>query len=188
MEFHMINITYAALHMHAQTEKTTFSCKDDRTLKKHTWRWTHYAIFHKFFFIFSSFLSAIVSISLSMISNVFYSPFEKYGKTTKAHLFLWFSSLHKFLDAIASQEIPSIQVTYSLTHSLTDSQSANNLPGQGSRPFRQSKDVKKGYIVIIITAIMAIKVRMATAAIMAITDNRAITASTSIRANYDQYN
>ena len=23
MEFHMINITYAALHMHAQTEKTT---------------------------------------------------------------------------------------------------------------------------------------------------------------------
>ena len=29
MEFHMINITYAALHMRAQTEKTTFSCKDD---------------------------------------------------------------------------------------------------------------------------------------------------------------
>ena len=25
----MINITYAALHMRAQTEKTTFSCKDD---------------------------------------------------------------------------------------------------------------------------------------------------------------
>ena len=94
-----------------------------------------------------------------------------------------------FLDALASQEIPYIQVTYSLTHSLTDSQSANNLPGQGSRPFRQSKDVKKGYIVIIaITAIMAIKVRMATAAITAITDNRAITASTGIRANYDQYN
>ena len=29
MEFHMINITYAALHMRAQTEKMTFSCKDD---------------------------------------------------------------------------------------------------------------------------------------------------------------
>ena len=29
MEFHMINITYAALHMRAQTEKTKFSCKDD---------------------------------------------------------------------------------------------------------------------------------------------------------------
>ena len=29
MEFHMINITYAALHMRAQTEKTTFLCKDD---------------------------------------------------------------------------------------------------------------------------------------------------------------
>ena len=28
IEFHMINIIYAALPMHAQTEKTTFSCKD----------------------------------------------------------------------------------------------------------------------------------------------------------------
>ena len=41
MEFHMINITYAALHMCAQTEKTTFSCKDDCTLTKHTGRWTY---------------------------------------------------------------------------------------------------------------------------------------------------
>ena len=29
MEFHMIDIIYAALPMGAQTEKTTFSCKDD---------------------------------------------------------------------------------------------------------------------------------------------------------------
>ena len=29
MEFHMIDITYAAMHIRAQTEKTTFSCKDD---------------------------------------------------------------------------------------------------------------------------------------------------------------
>ena len=29
MEFHMIDIIYAALSMCAQTEKTTFSCKDD---------------------------------------------------------------------------------------------------------------------------------------------------------------
>ena len=29
MEFHMINIKYAALYMRAQTEKTTFTCKDD---------------------------------------------------------------------------------------------------------------------------------------------------------------
>ena len=36
MEFHMINITYAALHVHAETEKKTFSCKDDCTLTKHT--------------------------------------------------------------------------------------------------------------------------------------------------------
>ena len=44
MEFHMINITYAALHVRAETEKTTFSCKDDCTLKKHTRRWTYYAL------------------------------------------------------------------------------------------------------------------------------------------------
>ena len=37
----MINITYAALHMREQTEKTTFSCKDDCTLTKHTRRWTY---------------------------------------------------------------------------------------------------------------------------------------------------
>ena len=29
MKFHMIDITYVALHMRAQTKKTTFSCKDD---------------------------------------------------------------------------------------------------------------------------------------------------------------
>ena len=29
MEFHRINIIYAALPLRAQTEKTTFSCKDD---------------------------------------------------------------------------------------------------------------------------------------------------------------
>ena len=41
MEFHMMNITYAALHMCTQTEKITFSCKDDCILTKHTWRWTY---------------------------------------------------------------------------------------------------------------------------------------------------
>ena len=29
MEFHMINMIYAALPMREQTENTTFSCKDD---------------------------------------------------------------------------------------------------------------------------------------------------------------
>ena len=43
MEFHMIYIAYAALHMRALTEKTTFSCKDDCTLTKHTGRWTYSA-------------------------------------------------------------------------------------------------------------------------------------------------
>ena len=37
----MMNIIYAALSLCAQTEKTTFSCKDDCTLTKHTWRWTY---------------------------------------------------------------------------------------------------------------------------------------------------
>ena len=49
MEFHMINITYAALHMRAQTKKTTFSCKDDCTLTKHTRRWTYSAL--RYFFV-----------------------------------------------------------------------------------------------------------------------------------------
>ena len=43
-EFHMINITYAALYMRAQVEKTTFSCKDDITLTKRTLRWTYSAL------------------------------------------------------------------------------------------------------------------------------------------------
>ena len=38
-----MNIIYAALCMSAQTEKTTFSCKDDCTLTKHTGRWTYSA-------------------------------------------------------------------------------------------------------------------------------------------------
>ena len=43
MKFHMINITYAAMHVRAETEKTTFPCKDDFTLTKHTRRWTYSA-------------------------------------------------------------------------------------------------------------------------------------------------
>ena len=43
MEFHMINIIYAALSIRAQTEKTTFSCKDDCTLMKTTRGWKYYA-------------------------------------------------------------------------------------------------------------------------------------------------
>ena len=82
-----------------------------------------------------------------------------------------------------------IYTGHSLTYSLTYSQSWIHPLGQGSRPFRQSKNVKKGVITIIaITAIMAITVSMAIAAITAITDIRAITASTGIRGNFRQYN
>ena len=44
MEFHIIDITDTALNIRAQTEKTTFSCKDDWTLTKHTRRWTYSAL------------------------------------------------------------------------------------------------------------------------------------------------
>ena len=81
-----------------------------------------------------------------------------------------------------------MSLTHLLTYLLTKSQSANHLQGQVSRPFRQSKDVKKVNIAIIaIPAIMTIRVSMTIAAIMAITDIRAITASTGIRANCLQY-
>ena len=43
MEFHMINIIYAALSIRAQTEKTTFSCKDDCTMTRNTRCWTYSA-------------------------------------------------------------------------------------------------------------------------------------------------
>ena len=49
MEFHKIKITYAALPMRAQTEKTTFSCKDDCTLTKHKWRWIYSALQYLFY-------------------------------------------------------------------------------------------------------------------------------------------
>ena len=44
MEFHMINITYAAMHVRAETEKTTFPCKDDCILMEHTHRWTYFTL------------------------------------------------------------------------------------------------------------------------------------------------
>ena len=49
MEFHMMNIIYAALSISAQAKKTTFSCKDDCTLTKHKWCWTYSAL--RYFFI-----------------------------------------------------------------------------------------------------------------------------------------
>ena len=44
IEFHMIDIIYAALPMGPQTEKATFLCKDVCTLMKHTRRWTYSAL------------------------------------------------------------------------------------------------------------------------------------------------
>ena len=95
------------------------------------------------------------------------------------------SFLLLFLDAIASQEIRYMEAS----HYVRTEQSVNHLLGKGSRPFRQSKDVKKGNIAIItITSIIAITVSMAIAAFTAIAGIRAITASTGIRVNYSQYN
>ena len=44
----MINIKYAAMHVHAETKKTTFSFKDDCTSTEHTQRWTYSAL--RYFF------------------------------------------------------------------------------------------------------------------------------------------
>ena len=52
----MINRMYAALPMRAQTENTTFSCKDDCTLRKHTRGWTYSALWYFLVFFFFSFL------------------------------------------------------------------------------------------------------------------------------------
>ena len=41
MEFKIMNMMYAALPRYAQTEKTTFSCKEDCILTKHTRRWIY---------------------------------------------------------------------------------------------------------------------------------------------------
>ena len=37
IEFHMMDIMYAALHMRAHTKKTTFSCKDDKGESLHVY-------------------------------------------------------------------------------------------------------------------------------------------------------
>ena len=75
-----------------------------------------------------------------------------------------------FLDAIASLQIPYIQVTTS----LRPSQSTKYLLGQDSRPFRQVEFVKKANI-----ANMDLKTLMATMAIIAMC---AITAISAIKA------
>ena len=79
-----------------------------------------------------------------------------------------------------------IQVTHSLTHRVE----ITFYVGQGSRPFRQSKYVKKGNLAILaitaIASIMAFTVSMAIAAITTVTDIMANTANTNIRANCSQ--
>ena len=52
MEFYMINMMYAALPMRTQTENITFSCKDNSTLRKHTWHWTYLPLRY-FFYLYS---------------------------------------------------------------------------------------------------------------------------------------
>ena len=100
-------------------------------------------------------------------------------KTTSEQKFLWTNIFT--CDSISRNTIHT-------GHYVTTEQSANYLLGQDSRPFRQSKDVKKGNIAIItIPAIMTIRFSMTIAVITANTDIRAITASTGIRANCCQY-
>ena len=66
MDFNIINMMYAALPRHTQTEKTTLSCKDDCILTKNTRRWTYsllrlqYDLCHPSWFIFVELLTVIV--------------------------------------------------------------------------------------------------------------------------------
>ena len=78
-----------------------------------------------------------------------------------------------FLDAIASLQVPYIQVT----HYVRTSQSAKYLLGQDSRPFREVQVVKKAK-----GAIMALKALMASTAMMANIAIWAITAISTIKA------
>ena len=49
--------------MHAQTKKTTFSCKDDCILTKHTWRWTYSALRYFLYHIWQRIFEGISRVS-----------------------------------------------------------------------------------------------------------------------------
>ena len=66
MEFHMINMMYTALHMLAQTEKTTFTCKDDFLLTKRTRRWTYSALLYFLGWVQSQFELSLAQFSPSL--------------------------------------------------------------------------------------------------------------------------
>ena len=86
MEFHMINIIYAALPMRAQTEKTTFSRKDDYTLKKHTWGWTYSGLQYLFY---------VYSVSLGdALTTAAVRPFLYNLEVKRQKLGLLFSHVH----------------------------------------------------------------------------------------------
>ena len=80
----MINIIYAALYMRPQTEKTTFSGKDDCTLSKHTRRWTFSALRYFFYLVSQLLVSQRGYISFSLksgnVCRVFYPKERCYCK------------------------------------------------------------------------------------------------------------
>ena len=71
MELHMIYMIYVALPIRTQTEKTTFSCKDDYTLKKHTWRWTYSALQYLFYLYSVSLGDALSTAAVRPFFNNF---------------------------------------------------------------------------------------------------------------------
>ena len=56
--------------MRAQTEKTTFSCKDNSALTKHTQRWTYYAV--RYFSILNIVLYFVKLKSFQTYKELFY--------------------------------------------------------------------------------------------------------------------
>ena len=80
MEFHMIDITYAAMHMRAQTKKTTFSWKDDCKLTKRTRRWT-YLIISDYYFASIRKLICLVQNFILLLSK-YNIIWQRYGKSS----------------------------------------------------------------------------------------------------------
>ena len=72
MEFNIINIIYAALPRHAQTEKTTFSSKDNCILTKHTRRWINFPLRLQYDLCLTSFLPQhyIITTILQIITTI----------------------------------------------------------------------------------------------------------------------
>ena len=99
MEFHMINMLYAVLPLRARTEKTTFSCKDNCILTKHTRHLTYP--------LCASNTTFVVLVYI-LLSDAFPSEFLR-KKFMKTRLNLWITD-HTLRSTEPVPSIPSAPV------------------------------------------------------------------------------